>query len=188
MARRLGAGERTRKGFTVLSAIYLAAVVLLGSICFVILRRQARESSESLRAVLESTADGILVVGASGRIVAYNHRFADLLRIPESLRESRDDEAILRYAAAQLRNPDVFLGKVRELCDDPEAKSDDVLEFEDGRIYERHSEPQRLRRRTVGHVWGFRDVTDLHRNRAKLEAPRTLPKAPTARKANSLPI
>ncbi len=153
-----------------LVAVYCALVFLLIAACLVVLRRQAGASSENLRAVLESTADGILVVNARGRIVTYNHRFAELWRLPASILESKDEGALIRFAAGQLLDPDLFLQKVRELYALPDAKSDDILRFADGRVYERHSEPQRLRRRTVGRVWGFRDVTDLFRSREKLEA------------------
>ena len=38
-----------------------------------------------LRATLESTADGILVVDRSGRIVLFNQRFREIWNIPEGV-------------------------------------------------------------------------------------------------------
>jgi PAS domain-containing protein len=145
----------------------LAAAVALAVTCLGVLRHAAKTFG-SLRAVLESTSDGILVVSAGGRVVTYNRKFIDLWRIREPVLNSRD-ETLFLYAASQLRDPATFLGKVRDLCGDPEARIDDVLEFEDGRIYERHSEPQRLRGRTVGRVWAFHDVTEVRRSQANLE-------------------
>ena len=59
----------------------------------------------------------------------------------------------LRTLPGNCAIPKTFLSRVRELYSDPNAKTDDLLEFVDGRFYERHSEPQRIHGRTVGRVW-----------------------------------
>jgi PAS domain S-box-containing protein len=127
---------------------------------------EAREQSVSLlRATLESTADGILVVDHQGKIVGFNKRFAQLWRIPETIIVSRNDQQALAFATGQLKDPEAFLAKVNQLYTQPEAESFDMLEFKDGRLFERYSLPQRIEGRPVGRVWSFRDVTD--RNRAE---------------------
>ena len=59
--------------------------------------------------------------------------------------------------------------KVLEIYNDGEAQTDDVLKFKDGRIVKRHSEPQRVKGKSVGRVWGFRDVTERSHARDELE-------------------
>ena len=137
------------------------------------LNEQARndlgESLSRLEATLESTADGILVVDAEGRIVNSNAEFARMWRIPLEVMDKGDDDLAIRYVLDQLADPDAFLSKIQELYDNPESESYDVLEFRDGRVFERYSRPQRVRGRAVGRVWSFHDGTERRRFEEELE-------------------
>ena len=120
---------------------------------------QINESFSLLQATLESTADGILVVDGQGKVTRRNQRFLDMWRIPESLAASQGDNELIGYVLAQLEKPELFIAKVRELNDQPDAESFDILHFQDGRIFERFSRPQQINDTIVGRVWSFRDVT-----------------------------
>ncbi len=147
----------------------LAGIILLGALWVIILRRRVDERTETIRASLESTADGILVIDSSGRVSTSNRKFAEMWHIPESVLTMRDDRTLLDFVVGQLKDPDAFLKKVRELYADKDAQSDDLIEFKDGRIFERHSEPQRIDNRNVGRVWGFRDITQSKRAQEERE-------------------
>ncbi|HEY3204553.1 MAG TPA: PAS domain S-box protein, partial [Thermoanaerobaculia bacterium] len=114
-----------------------------------------------LRATLEATADGILVVDTEGKIVSFNRKFVEMWGIPESVIASRDDNQAIAFVLDQLRDPERFVKKIKELYDQPDAQSYDWLEFKDGRLFERYSHPQKIGGRTVGRVWSFHDVTRL---------------------------
>ncbi|MCI0634833.1 MAG: PAS domain-containing protein, partial [Actinobacteria bacterium] len=112
-----------------------------------------------LRATIDATADGILVVDAGGKMVHFNRRFVDMWKIPTDIVESRDENRALAFVLEQLRDPAAFVKKVMTVYAQPGAVSHDVVELADGRLIERDSRPQEVDGRTVGRVWSFRDVT-----------------------------
>ncbi|RPH82834.1 MAG: PAS domain S-box protein, partial [Desulfobacteraceae bacterium] len=73
---------------------------------------------------------------------------------------TRDDQKALAFVLEQLTEPDLFLHKVKELYCHPGNESFEVLEFNDGRLFERYSKPQRIQNEVVGRVWNFRDITE----------------------------
>jgi len=121
-----------------------------------------RESEEELRATLESTADGILVVNRQGEVAHANARFAQMWRIPPELLATRDDGVFLDHAMAQLEDPESFLARAQELYGTSE-ESFETLRFKDGRLFERHSSPLMRGGQVAGRVWCFRDVTERER-------------------------
>jgi len=131
------------------------------------IQRELRHSASLLRATLESTADGILVVDREGRIVLHNERFRTMWSLTETDLERGDDYA-LGLAQARLRDPAAFLARVRTLYDNPEKTSSDRLELSDGRVFERYSRPQYMAGEVVGRVWSFRDVTEAFRTQEQL--------------------
>ena len=122
-----------------------------------------RNALSLLTATLDSTADGILVVDLAGRITSFNRRFVAMWRIPDHLLSAGDDVSVIGFVDEQLTMPEAFRNKIEELYAQPEIESDDTLEFKDGRVFERHSKPQRVDGLVVGRVWNFRDVTDRKR-------------------------
>lgn len=116
-----------------------------------------------LNATLESTADGLLVVDLAGHLASFNQRFVEMWQLPVDLMDSYEDHRVLAAVLEQLKKPEAFMEKVRSLYENPEMESFDVLEFKDGRIFERFSRPQKLGTKTVGRVWSFRDTTERYR-------------------------
>jgi PAS domain S-box-containing protein len=148
---------------------FTGLVILIGALWVVTLRRRVQNQTETIRATLESTADGILVVDERGKITAFNAKFGELWQIPKSILASKDENKVVSYMSSQLKEPERFHLKVAELYAHPNGQSDDVIELRDGRILEGHSHPQRVRGKNVGRVWGFRDVTE----RARVEEVRS---------------
>jgi PAS domain S-box-containing protein len=118
-----------------------------------------QESEAYLEAILDSTADGILAVDNSGKVLKANRRFAELWRIPDALLESRDDASLLAFVLEQLFDPEGFLMKVQSLYGSDATDVGTVI-FKDGRIFERHSAATMQGSAVTGRVWSFSDITE----------------------------
>jgi diguanylate cyclase (GGDEF)-like protein len=125
--------------------------------------RELRETSSLLNATLESTADGILVVGTDRTITSFNSQFAEMWRLPTNLVAARNDQRLIDYVADQFADPGAFVARVDDLYAQPEAESSDTLEFADGRVFQRLSKPQFVSGDVVGRVWSFSDITEQKR-------------------------
>jgi PAS domain S-box-containing protein len=121
---------------------------------------QLERSVALTQATLDSTADGILVVNQEGRMAGYNKKFLAIWNLPPSLIEAKHYQDMLNAVLWQIKDPEGFNRKFRELNETPEAASYDLIEFVDGRIFERYSQPQRVGDQIVGRVWSFRDITE----------------------------
>ena len=133
--------------------------------------RNMRVALSLQRATLEAASDGILVIDDQRRVVTYNSQFAGLWRIPADLLAAGDDKALMGFVIDQLDDPQQFIQKVNELYERPDVSSADSLQFKDGRVFERYSQPQQMDGRVTGRVWSFRDVTERKAaERARLES------------------
>jgi PAS domain S-box-containing protein len=122
-------------------------------------RLELDNSVSLLKATFESTEDGLLVVDLSGKIVQFNQKFIDMWRIPEEVLATGDDNMALNFVKDQLNDPGSFLDNIAHFYSEQESTSFDMLEFKDGRFFERYSQPQRINGKSVGRVWSFRDIT-----------------------------
>jgi len=112
-----------------------------------------------LQATFESMGDGVLAVSGKMQSVTYNQKFLDMWGVNDpTVLKTRDSR--VHFLANQLRSPEGFLNRLQELRLQPETDAYDLLEFKDGRVFERHSCPQRLGDQVTGRVWIYRDITE----------------------------
>jgi PAS domain S-box-containing protein len=124
---------------------------------------EMKKTLSLLNSIVESTADGILVVDKEGTWMKFNQKFAEMWDIPAPILDSADDNQALAFVLDRLKDPEGFLAKVRELYSHPENVSFDIIEFKDGRYIERYSQPMEIDGAIAGRVWSFRDVTQRKR-------------------------
>lgn len=136
-------------------------------------QRLVEEELESraaeMRATLESTGDGILVLDPSGAIRNYNHRFAELWDIPANLTERPDAAQIFAHMARSVEDAESYQTQLDAIGADPGAQANDIILMRSGRILERVSQPQISRSRPAGRVFSFRDLTERKEAQKRIE-------------------
>ena len=133
------------------------------------LEEEVARGTSLVTATFESTSDGIFVVDRVGKIINYNQKFLDMWLIPETVIEERDEEVLLAFLEDQLEDRETFIEKVNYLRNHPEKEAFDVLEFRDGRVFERNTLPQQIGGTIIGRVWSFRDVTEQRKTLSSLQ-------------------
>jgi len=129
---------------------------------------QLEQSVSMLNATLESTADGILVVDSRRRVRSFNQKFALMWRLAPDAIADADEKTLFEAQLARLKQPNRFMAVSDAIKGNPEGESRDLIEFEDGAIWERYSHPQRIAGKSVGRVWSFRDITAQRRAEEEL--------------------
>lgn len=117
------------------------------------------ENEALLRATIEATADGILVVDNDRRVLLTNTRYAELMQIPEEIVDTCDSQLLLDATLDHIKDPIGVKERIDRLCGSPRVALD-MIEFNGERIYETYTSPLRREGEIVGRVWSFRDITE----------------------------
>ncbi|MGP1373094.1 MAG: PAS domain S-box protein, partial [Almyronema sp.] len=119
------------------------------------------DTASLLQATLEATADGIFVASPQTGLLTYNQKFVHMWGLPADLMAVEADcTARFDFMAEQTVDPEGFKARVRDLYNQSStAEVFDLVELQDGRVFERYSHPQQIDAQTVVRVWSYRDVT-----------------------------
>ena len=127
---------------------------------FINIENETKTAVSLLESTLESTADGILVVGTDRTIKGFNKKFLEIWEMKDTKILEKGRPALLDYCMSMLDDPEAFLERVNYLHELSDEEAFDTLVFKNGRVIERYSIPQKTGGQTVGRVWSFRDVTE----------------------------
>lgn len=128
--------------------------------------QESKQKEVLLRTTLESTDEGILMIGGDGRVLSANQRFIELWKIPHEIASTGRDDLLLGHVLEQLIDPNVFLNQVKRLYGtDDEAR--DLLHFKDGRVFARFTKALWIGEER-GRIWCFKDVTEQQHTEAEL--------------------
>lgn len=140
------------------------------------LETRVKERTESLqqtlsrlKATLESSTDGILVVDKHQRILDFNKRFLKMWGISKKAMQNYDFIEVKKYILKHLKQADVFLNVLTELEKKPKKIGMGLLKTTNAHIFEYYTQPQKLHQHMIGRVFSFRDITERARLQEQLK-------------------
>lgn len=121
--------------------------------------RNAHHSLSVMRTILESTADGILVIDLDGNVVACNTLFLKMLNLSYKNDIILNRGSLTKILIPMLANKQEYFRKRKILAQNLNYDGIDEIKFKNGNIYERHVRPHFLDGRLIGRVFNYKDVT-----------------------------
>jgi diguanylate cyclase (GGDEF)-like protein/PAS domain S-box-containing protein len=123
-----------------------------------------------LQATLEATADGILVTDNSGRIRAFNQRFAQMWGLPVELLQSRNDAAVADWLRRNVEDREGYESRLASMQQGALLQTTDRLTLLSGEVFERVTRPLWSGGRSQGRVYSFRDLSERLAAEQRIEA------------------
>jgi PAS domain S-box-containing protein len=127
-------------------------------------------SLSMMQATLDSTTDAIVVTDLNGKVRNFNEKYAQLMGVTRQILNTGDVHKLRKKFSQNFKDPEQFIARVMEIYATAPPEDFEILEFKDGRVFERYSKIQLVDERPVGRVWSFRDVTERKRAEEKLHA------------------
>lgn len=116
------------------------------------------QTLSQLRATLESTGNGILVLDWHGKVNSMNRMFGQMWEIPQDYLNSQDDGRILNFITGKIEESEPLRQQLDAVVHSEETRG--LLHHHDGRVFEVGSRPQFLYEQIVGRVFSFQDITE----------------------------
>jgi diguanylate cyclase (GGDEF)-like protein/PAS domain S-box-containing protein len=136
-------------------------------------RKQAEDQlnfvNTLFQTAMEKSPNGFLVVGADRQILTCNQRFLDMWKIPADAARTKLDDVLLEAVTGNVKDPKQFRATLEHLYEHPEQEVQDEIEFQDGRIFERHSAALWAQdQKYLGRMFFFRDITERKRGEREM--------------------
>lgn len=140
-----------------------------------------------LRATLEATADGILLMDHEGAIINMNQHFSEMWQLPEELLLHRNDVGVIAFMREQCRQGEPLAGERSDaLPEAGDATEFDTVYLKDGRVLECEAKTATSGKEVIGRVYSYRDVTERYRSQQELIAARDEAKRASSAKGEFL--
>ena len=115
------------------------------------------ENQTILNAILESTGEGIVVLDNRENITHCNNEFLKILKTDKINPES--SVLTIQSLMEKIKNIEIFVEKNKELAKRHESGKD-IVNFLNGKVFERKNHPLILDDKVEGRVWSFNDITE----------------------------
>ncbi len=131
-----------------------------------LLEKEIKEKTESLveslsilRATIESSNDGIIVIDGLGNILDHNEKFKKIWGIPESIIEKRKYDLVSKHISTLVSSHEKHMDLVHDIKNYPNDITTNTVKLEDGKTIELYSQPYVLEGKVEGRVCSFRDIS-----------------------------
>lgn len=128
-----------------------------------------KQSLSLLRATIESSSDGILVVDLDKNIIDYNAHFVELWAIPLSILKQDDGHKLFEYLSSMILSPSDYLRQINLNDNNIDDSSSLVIKLLNEKVFDCRSKPHRVNNIIVGRVWSYSDITEQALLKQKLE-------------------
>nr|MBN2276570.1 PAS domain S-box protein [candidate division Zixibacteria bacterium] len=118
-----------------------------------------KDGEELLKAIIESTEDGIIVTDENDKITYYNDRFARMWGYSREFLENADKKTLIKHAVGKLINSEEVADKNYNLHGKNDSNAR-IIHFKDSLVYVQYICPLIRDNKICGRVWNFRDITD----------------------------
>jgi diguanylate cyclase (GGDEF)-like protein/PAS domain S-box-containing protein len=148
---------------------YRGKPAVIGMIIDVTDRKEAEEAlrwkTTFLEALVASSQDGILVLDSRMQRVTQNQRLVEMWKMPRDVAEAEDEERLINFITASIKNPEELYKKLMHLHNHPVDSIRGEFELKEGAAIEAFSYPVlgKNSAEQYGRIWMFRDITELRR-------------------------
>lgn len=125
---------------------------------------ELQRSNSILRAQMEASVDGILIVDKKRQVLGYNRKFTKIWNIGENVVKVNDESELINYVLQNVIDKEAFIHRIEELYSLPLESSCEKIHLTNGIVLDRYSAPILLYQGEVyGRVWHFCDITENER-------------------------
>ncbi len=125
--------------------------------------------TDFFKSAIDSEPDGILIIDTEGNFLYYNEKFLEVWKITSDKIESKQKSDIFDYFSTLVKHSEDYNEKFNELVNNRVEDTFEILEFKDGRIFEKITTPQRLNDQVIGRVCIFKDITRTRKSEKTLQ-------------------
>lgn len=126
-------------------------------------------SENIMRAVFESTTDGMIVKDEKFNIININKGFKDIWELEDKYSNETDKYKLAEYCNDKLADSEKFL-EIIDIIEAENRENLDYIYFKNGKVIERIHQPLKVNGEIRGRVWSFRDITRKRNLEKCLEA------------------
>lgn len=128
-----------------------------------------QKSLSEIRATLDSSNDGILVVNNEGKIIDYNKKFLSMWELVDSELKNKHINDLLKLINEPLGKSNKLFTDINDLDNSSAKIRNEVIKLTGGQVFEYYTQPHELKGKIIGRVWSFRDITNRIYMEKKLE-------------------